>query len=64
MTGDGADSGAKLTLHSGDSFRVLECDGDAILIEVIGNPNNPYMVSGQFLATVSAFPTNATVPGA
>ena len=64
VTADGVDSSAGLSVRSGESFRVLESDGDAILIEVIGNANNPYMVSGHFLAKVSAFPTTDTVPGA
>jgi hypothetical protein len=34
----------------------LECDGDAILIEVVGDPDNPYFVSSKFLRSVSNFP--------
>lgn len=58
VTADGADSSAGLALQSGHVFRVLECDADSILIEVLGNPTNPYVVSRQFLMTISAFPSN------
>lgn len=64
VTADGADSSAGLSVRSGDSFRVLECDGEAILIEVLKNPNNPYGVSAQFLAAISAFPAKGAAPGA
>lgn len=54
VTTDGEDG--DLQLHAGDEFRVLECDGDAILIEVLGDDDNPYFVSAEFLATISGFP--------
>jgi hypothetical protein len=63
VTGDGADSSAGLTLHNGDSFRVLEGDAESILIEVLDNPNNPYLVSRQFLTRVSDFPADDATPG-
>ncbi|MGD9962021.1 hypothetical protein [Nocardioides sp.] len=63
VTADGTDSGAGLTLHLGDSYRVLECDEDAILIEVLDNATNPYFVSRQFLTTVSDFPTDDATAG-
>ena len=44
-----------LSFKKGDKFRVLEFDEDAILIELIGNDNNPYFVSGTFLKTISDF---------
>ena len=44
-----------LHLHIGDSFKVLEIDGDACLIERIDDENNPYFVSGKYLETVSDF---------
>lgn len=53
---DGEDSNG-LKLRSGDEYKVLECDGDAILIEVLNDLNNPYFVSGKFLTTISDFPT-------
>lgn len=49
-----ADGGPRL--RTGDKYRVLECDGDAVLIEVLENPDNPYFVSGNFLAAISDFP--------
>ena len=48
-------------LRAGDQYRVLERDGDAVLIEVLGNANNPYFVSGEMLATTSDFPANEAV---
>ena len=38
-----------------DEFRVLESDGDAILIEKIGDKNNPYFVSADFLKEISNY---------
>lgn len=45
-------------LRVGDQYRVLELDGDAVLIEVLNNANNPYFVSGAILAKISDFPPN------
>lgn len=45
-----------LTIEEGSDYRVLERDGNAILIEVIGDLENPYFVSGAFLASISDFP--------
>jgi hypothetical protein len=45
-----------LTLHAGDQIRVLESDGDAVLIEVVGDTRSPYFVSSEFLRSVSDFP--------
>ncbi|WP_088988268.1 hypothetical protein [Micromonospora chokoriensis] len=56
---DGED-GSGLKLSAGDEYRVLECDGDAILIEVLSDPNNPYFVSSEFLTTISDFPAEDT----
>jgi hypothetical protein len=49
------DDGHGLELHEGDQYRILEGDGNAILIEVLGGSNNPYVVSGDFLRLVSDF---------
>ena len=38
-----------------DTFKVLEIDGDAALIEKIGDENNPYFVSGCFLESISDY---------
>jgi hypothetical protein len=45
-----------LAFRVGDEYRVLECDGDAILIELLGNPDNPHFVSSEFLRSMSSFP--------
>lgn len=37
------------------SAGVLECDGDAILIDVLGDHGRPYCVSSTFLRSVSDF---------
>ncbi len=60
VVSDGGD-GKGLTLRAGDQFRVMECDGKAILIEVLGGTNNPYFTSAQFLTSVSGFPTEGKV---
>ena len=44
-----------LMFHVGDQFKVLELDGDAALIEKIGDSHNPYFVSAKFLATISDY---------
>lgn len=51
-----AESNEGLEFKVGDRFRVLEYDGDAILIELIGNDNNPYFVSGEVLKEISDYP--------
>jgi hypothetical protein len=53
-TSDGEDGGLKIRV--GDEYKVLECDGDAILVEVLGDPSSPYFVSSKFLRSVSDFP--------
>lgn len=52
----GEESG--LQIRVGDEYRVLECDGDAILIEVLGDQHNPYFVSSRFLRSISDFPAD------
>lgn len=52
-------SSGDLTIHVGDQFRVLERDGDAVLIEVLGNSNNPYFVSAALLEAISDFPASS-----
>ncbi len=39
----------------GDRFRVLESDGDSVLIEKIGDENNPYFVSAELLRVISDY---------
>jgi hypothetical protein len=59
VVSDGEDSSG-LKLSAGDEYRVLECDSDAILIEVLSDPDNPYFVSSDFLTTISNFPAEDT----
>lgn len=44
-----------LEFIKGMQFRILEVDNDAVLIELIGDRNNPYFVSGSFLRRISDF---------
>lgn len=46
-----------LVLRAGDEYRVLEGDGDAILIDVPGDAKSPYIVSAELLKAVSDFPS-------
>lgn len=54
VTSDGKDSGG-LVFRIGEKYRILESDDDAILIEKLGDNNNPYFVSGKFLRSISNF---------
>ena len=44
-----------LSFVKGDRFNVLEIDDDSVLIEKIGDSENPYFVSGEFLESISDF---------
>ena len=44
-----------IEFNVGDKFKILESDGDSILIEKAGNANNPYFVSHDFLKSISKF---------
>ena len=44
-----------LIFTAGNQFRVLESDGDAILIELIGNDKNPYFVAADLLKSISDY---------
>ena len=48
-------SNENLVFELGDRFKVLEFDGDAILIEKIGDSNNPYVVLSEFLEKISNY---------
>ncbi len=50
-----AESNEDLKFRIGDKFKVLECDGDAILIELLENDNNPYFVSEKLLKEISDY---------
>ena len=40
-------------LRPGDQYKILARDGDAVLIEKIGDKNNPYYVSKSFLENIT-----------
>lgn len=44
-----------LVFKVGDKINVLEIDKDSVLIEKIGDSNNPYFVSADFLKSISDF---------
>lgn len=44
-----------LAFELGDTFKILEANGDAGLIEKIGDLNNPYFVSLEFLSSISDY---------
>lgn len=48
-------SNQDLVFKVGDKFKVLEIDGDSVLIEKIGDSNNPYFISSNFLKSISDF---------
>lgn len=54
VTTDGR-SNDGLVFVSGDKFRVLENDGDSVLIEKIGDTNSPYFVSSELLRKISEY---------
>lgn len=44
-----------LQFHVGETFKVLERDGNAVLIEKLGDDNNPYFVAAEFLNGISDY---------
>lgn len=44
-----------VNFKTGDSYIILERDKDAVLIEKIGDTNNPYFVSVDLLRSISDF---------
>ena len=48
-------SNERLQLNKGDRFRVLAEAKDAILIELIGNDDNPHVVSCELLEEISDY---------
>lgn len=54
ITVDGVSDGG-LEFKIGDQFRVLETVKNAVLIEKIGDDNNPYFVSVEFLEMISNY---------
>ena len=51
---DGKDNNG-LVFCIGDKYKVLERDGDSVLIEKLGDINNPYFVSCDFLTSISDY---------
>ena len=49
------ESNEGLKFDIGNEFRVLETDGDAILIEKVGDKNNPYFVDRKLLNEISNY---------
>ncbi len=54
VTSDGR-SNEGLEFIAGDKFRVLEADGNSVLIEKVGDTNNPYFVSADILRSISDY---------
>ena len=46
-----------LVFKVGDQFRVLFIHDDAVMIEKLGDSNNPYVVSAELLNTISDYQT-------
>lgn len=44
-----------LQFHVGETFKVLERDGNAVLIEKLGDDNNPYFVAAELLNEISDY---------
>ena len=44
-----------ILFEENEQFKVLEVDGDAALIEKLGDNNNPYFVSIEFLSSISDY---------
>lgn len=44
-----------LKFETGDKFKVIEVDKDALLIEKFGDSNNPYFVSKVFMKEISDY---------
>lgn len=57
------DATSELKFHVDDEYRVLERDKDAVLIEVLGDADNPYFVSSEILASISDFPADEAADG-
>lgn len=54
VSSSGADESG-LTFSEGDSYRVMFADEEIVLVEKIGDNSNPYVVSPDFLRSVSDF---------
>lgn len=49
------ESNEGLKFYVGNEFRILETDGNAVLIEKIGDQNNPYFVDKNLLNEISDY---------
>lgn len=49
------ESNKGLKFNVGDKYNVLESDGESVLIEKIGDKNNPYFVSAELLRDISDY---------
>lgn len=58
-----AESDQGVSFNVGDTFRVLERDADAVLIELIGNDDNPWVISADLLMEISDFPSDLDSAG-
>lgn len=47
--------GSNLSFREGDFYRILHSDKEIVLIEKVGDTNNSYMVSPDFLRSVSNY---------
>ncbi len=54
VTAEGT-SNEGLEFKIGDQFKVLETDKDAVLIEKIGDSDNPYFISAKLLKNISNY---------
>ena len=54
VTSAGTD-GAGVSVNEGDTYCVLHADSDVVLIQRVGEINNPLVVSPEFLRAVSDF---------
>ena len=54
VTSTGTDS-SNITFRKGDTYRILYSDADMALVEIVGNEENPHMVSRDFLRSVSNY---------
>lgn len=57
VTSDGK-FGKDLEMNIGDKYRIIESDGESAVIEKVGDSNNPYVVSFDFLSSISELQRN------
>ncbi|PPF52136.1 hypothetical protein C5B94_13635 [Clavibacter michiganensis] len=47
-----------LAFHVGDTFTVVECDGETVIIALGDGTDNPWAVSARLLVRISDFPAD------